>query len=133
MQVVIFKILDEQFAVETEKIKSINDMMEVTAVPKAPAYIKGLINLRGNVSSLLDVNLLLGLEESKEQSSIIILNLQEESVGISVDEVSEVLDIEESLIEKTEELKEKPYLKGVINFKDRIVTLIDINKMIPNY
>lgn len=133
MQVVIFKILDEQFAVETEKIKSINDMMEVTAVPKAPAYIKGLINLRGNVSSLLDVNLLLGLEESKEQSSIIILNLQEESVGISVDEVSEVLDIEENLVEKTEELKEKPYLKGVIKFKDRIVTLIDINKMIPNY
>ncbi|AWZ48157.1 chemotaxis protein CheW [Clostridiaceae bacterium 14S0207] len=133
MQVVIFKILDEQFAVETEKIKSINDMMEVTAVPKAPEYIKGLINLRGNVSSLLDANLLLGLEESKEQSSIIILNLQEESVGISVDEVSEVLDIEENLIEKTEELKEKPYLKGVINFKDRIVTLIDINKMIPNY
>src|SRR3712207_994488 len=108
MQVVIFKILDEQFAVETEKIKSINDMMEVTAVPKAPEYIKGLINLRGNVSSLLDANLLLGLEESKEQSSIIILNLQEESVGISVDEVSEVLDIEENLIEKTEELKEKP-------------------------
>lgn len=133
MQVVIFKILDEQFAVETEKIKSINDMMEVTAVPKAASYIKGLINLRGNVSSLLDVNLLLGLEKSKEQSSIIILNLQEESVGISVDEVSEVLDIEENLIEKTEELKEKPYLKGVINFKDRIVTLIDINKMIPNY
>ena len=133
MQVVIFKILDEQFAVETEKIKSINDMMEVTAVPKAPEYIKGLINLRGNVSSLLDANLLLGLEESKEQSSIIILNLQEESVGISVDEVSEVLDIEENLIEKTEELKEKPYFKGEINFKDRIVTLIDINKMILNY
>lgn len=132
MQVVIFKLLDEQFAVETEKIKSINDMMEITKVPKAPDYIKGLINLRGNVSSLLDVNLLLKLPVSEVQRSIIILNLEDEAVGIAVDEVSEVLEINEGIIEKTEEIKDKPYFKGVINFKDRIVTLIDINKLVPN-
>lgn len=132
MQVVIFKLLDEQFAVETEKVKSINDMMEITKVPKAPDYIKGLINLRGNVSSLLNVNLLLKLPVSEAQRSIIILNLEDEAVGIAVDEVSEVLEINEGIIEKTEEIKDKPYFKGVINFKDRIVTLIDINKLVPN-
>ena len=44
MQIVIFKLKDEQFAVETEKVESINDTMEITKVPNAPAYIKGLIN-----------------------------------------------------------------------------------------
>lgn len=134
MQVVIFNIMDEQFAVETEKVKSINDMMEITAVPKAPSYVKGLINLRGNVSTLLDINLLLNLnkEQEKIQKSIIILNLQEE-VGIAVDDVQEVLEIEENIIEKFQENKEKPYIKGVINFRNRIVTLIDIDKLIPDY
>lgn len=136
MQVVIFKLSKEQFAVETEKVKSITDMMEVTKVPKAPSYIKGLINLRGNVISLLDINLLLELDNldyEKEEKSIIILNLEDEDVGIAVDEVQEVLEINEEMIEKEEENKEKLYIKGVINFKDRIVTLIDIYKLIPNY
>ncbi len=57
MQVVIFKLNNEQFAVQTDKIQSINDAMEITKVPKAPAHIKGLINLRGNIISLLDINL----------------------------------------------------------------------------
>ena len=53
MQIVVFKLGDEHFAVETEKVQSINDMMSVTKVPKAPNYIKGLINLRGNIKSLV--------------------------------------------------------------------------------
>ena len=56
MQFVIFKLGEEHFAVETDKILSINDMMAITKVPKAPNYIKGLINLRGSIKSLVDVN-----------------------------------------------------------------------------
>ncbi|WP_376701675.1 chemotaxis protein CheW, partial [Clostridium tyrobutyricum] len=51
MQVVIFRLNKEQFAVETSKVQSINDAMKITRVPKAPAHIKGIINLRGNVIS----------------------------------------------------------------------------------
>jgi len=131
MQVVVFKVNEEQFAVEASKVQSINDMMEITKVPKSEEYIKGLINLRGNIISLLDINLLLDIEKSTEQQeNIIILNLQEESVGVTVDQVDEVLEIEENLIEKIENDRNKTYIKGVINFKDRIVTLIDIEKLI---
>jgi len=131
MQVVVFKVNEEQFAVEASKVQSINDMMEITKVPKSDEYIKGLINLRGNIISLLDINLLLDIEKSTcEQENIIILNLQEESVGVTVDQVDEVLEIEEALIEKIENDRNKIYIKGVINFKDRIVTLIDIEKLI---
>ena len=131
MQVVVFKVNEEQFAVEASQVQSINDMMEITKVPKSDGYIKGLINLRGNIISLLDINLLLDIEKSTEQQeNIIILNLQEESVGVTVDQVDEVLEIEENLIEKIENDRNKTYIKGVINFKDRIVTLIDIEKLI---
>jgi len=131
MQVVIFKVNEEQFAVEASTVQSINDMMEITNVPKSAAYIKGLINLRGNIISLLDINLLLDIEKGEDaQENIIILNLQEESVGVTVDQVDEVLEIETNLIEKIETDKDKAYIKGVINFKDRIVTLIDISKLI---
>jgi len=133
MQVVIFKIGDEQFAVETSKVQSINDTMEITKVPKAPKYIKGLINLRGNIISLLDINLLLDIEKKNlEQTNIIILEVDEEQVGMTVDEVDEVLEVEESIIERIETERKKSYIKGILNFQDRIVTLIDINKLISN-
>lgn len=133
MQVVIFKLNDEQFAVETAKVQSINDTMEITIVPKAQSHIKGLINLRGNIISLLDINLLLDVEKKENsQSNIIILEIREEMVGITVDQVDEVLDIEEDIIEKGEDERKKGYIKGVVNFKDRIVTLIDIEKLLLN-
>jgi len=133
MQVVVFKLNDEQFAVETAKVQSINDMMVITKVPKSKEHIKGLINLRGNVISLLDVNLILDVTKSDAvQNNIIILEMQEELVGIAVDQVDEVLDVEEDLIEKIDEVNKKTYIKGVINFKDRIVTLIDIDKLLQS-
>lgn len=130
MQVVIFKLGDEQFAVETSKVQGINDTMKITEVPKAPQHIRGLINLRGNIISLLDINLLLNIANTTEetQNNIIILKMEDEQVGITVDQVDEVLDIEENMIEKIDNYK-REFIKGVINFKDRVVTLIDIDKL----
>jgi len=133
MQIVIFKLNDEQFAVETSKVQGINDIMEITKVPKSPIYIKGLINLRGTIISLLDINMILDMGISKEeQNNIIILNMEEEQVAITVDQVDEVLEIKEEIIERVEEQSMNSYVKGVINFKDRVVTLIDINKLLAN-
>ena len=131
VQVVIFKLKDEQFAVETSKVQTISEAVTVTRVPKAPEYVKGLINLRGNVISLLDINLLLDTEKSEgNQQCVIILKLEEELIAISVDQVDEVLEIDESIIENINQDTKKTYIKGIINFKDRIVTLIDIDKLI---
>jgi len=133
MQVVVFKLNDEQFAVETAKVQSINDMMVITKVPKSKEHVKGLINLRGNVISLLDINLILDIDKSEiEQNNIIIVEMQEELVGIAVDQVDEVLDVVEELIEKVDELNKKAYIKGIINLKDRIVTLIDMDKLLQS-
>ncbi|MCH3964338.1 MAG: chemotaxis protein CheW [Clostridium sp.] len=133
MQVVIFKLSNEQFAVETSKVQSINDYMEITKVPRAPSHIKGIINLRGNVISILDINLLMDVPKQgnskQSEESIIILEMEEELVGIVVDQVDEVLDLDESMIEKITDENKKAYIEGVINFKDRVVTLINIDKL----
>ena len=131
MQVIIFNLGEEQFAVKTEVVQNITDMMEVTRVPRAPKYIKGLINLRGNVISLLDLNLLLDVKGKKEEhDSTIIIKIGDEAVGIAVDTVEEVLEIDESIIENFEDNRDKNYIRGVLNFNDRIVTLIDVGRLI---
>ena len=130
MQLVIFKLGEEYFAVDTDKILSINDMMPITKVPKAPNYIKGLINLRGSIKSLVDINLLLNIHSSKEQDSIIILKVDDEELGITVDEVEEVIEIEEQKIQKLETHNSEVYIKGIIDLDGRLLTVIDIEKLI---
>lgn len=132
MQIVVFKLGNEHFAVETSIVQSINDMMPTTRVPKAPVYIKGLINLRGSIKSLVDINLLLNVRSDNEQNSIIILNIEDEEIGISVDEVEEVLDVDEKDLQSVskEENNKQPYVKGILDYEDKLLTVIDINKLI---
>ena len=131
MQIVVFKLGEEHFAVETERVQSINDMMTITEVPKAPKYIKGLINLRGNIKSLVDIHLLLNMQSNDEQNNIIILKVkEEEEIGITVDEVEEVLDIEEKNIQKTDNKQEKQYVKGIVNQNGKLLTVIDIDNLL---
>lgn len=138
MQLVVFKIREEFFGVEASKVLSINDMMSVTKVPNAPKYIKGLINLRGIIISLLDISILLNLpscntdninEVDYENSSIIILDVDYEEVGIIVDKVDEVLDIDQNFIKKSIDNK-LPFVKGVLELNYKLITLIDINKFV---
>lgn len=132
MQIVVFKLGDEHFAVETDRVQGINDVMSITRVPKAPAYIKGLINLRGSIKSLVDLNLLLDVNHGNEQNNIIILTVEDEEIGISVDEVEEVLDIDEKSIQKLDKDNDKnqPYVKGILNYEDKLLTIIDIDKLL---
>lgn len=130
MQIVVFKLGEEHFAVETERVQSINDSMNITLVPKSPKHIKGLINLRGNIKSLVDINLLLGVSSNGEQNNIIILNSQDEEIGISVDEVEEVLDIDEKLIQKNNSNQNIQYIKGVLNHDNKLLTIIDIDSLL---
>ena len=130
MQFVIFKLGEEHFAVETDKILSINDMMAITNVPKAPKHIKGLINLRGSIKSLVDINLLLNIECNKEQNNIIILKVYDEEIGISVDEVEEVVDIDEQIVQRLETHKTEDYIKGIVDLEGKLLTIIDIEKLL---
>lgn len=133
MQIVIFKLGEEEFAIETLKVKNISSNMFVTKVPKADSHIKGLINLRGSIISLIDINLLLGMQSTEcENGNIIIIDIDNEEIAISVDRVREVLEIDEKLIQRIDSTESYDYVKGIINLDENIITLIDLNKLLRN-
>lgn len=133
MQLVIFKIQEEFFGVEASKVLSINDMMIVTKVPNSSKHIKGLINLRGIIISLIDISILLNIRSTASEdnlsNSIIILDVDFEEIGIIVDKVDEVLDIDQNLIKKSIDNK-LPFVKGVLELNRKLITIIDINKFV---
>ena len=129
MQFIIFRLGSEYFATETEKIQNISDIMQITKVPTAPSYIIGLIYLRGSIKPLVDIGMLLNIKNQSENQNIIILKLDEEEVGIAVDEVIEVADIDLNMLQNTS-IDSKEYIKGVIEFNKYLLTVIDINKIV---
>ena len=130
MQIVVFKLGDEYFAVNTEKVQSINDIMSITKVPKAPSHIKGLINLRGSIKSLVDINLLLNISHSENQENIIILYVDGEEIGILVDRVEEVLSLDDKELRTLDSENSEDYIQGVIKYEDKLLTVIDIKKLL---
>lgn len=133
MQIVVFKLGQEEFAVETLKVQNISNTMLVTRVPKSDSHIKGLINLRGSIISLVDINLLLGMQSTQcENGNIIIIDIDDEEIAISVDKVREVLEIDEKLIQRIDANEGYDYVKGIINLNENIITLIDLNKLLGN-
>ena len=129
MQFIIFRLGSEYFATETEKIQNISDMMQITKVPTAPEHIKGLINLRGSIKPLVDISMLLDIKTEGNQENIIILKLDDEEVGIAVDEVVEVIEIDDTTLQ-TVAHDGKEHIRGVIEFNDYLLTVIDINKVV---
>jgi purine-binding chemotaxis protein CheW len=123
MQVVVFTLGKEKFALETRLVHGIEKMMSITKVPTAPYYIRGLANLRGNIISIIDLKAYLNMEFTKDEENIIIVEVDEERVGIMVDDVHEVVEITSDIIERVTD--NTGYVKGVINFKDYIVTLLE--------
>lgn len=123
MQVVVFSLGKEKFAIETRLVHGIEKMMGITRVPTAPYYIKGLGNLRGSIITIIDLKAFLNMQVTKEEENIIIVQIGEEKIGFMVDSVYEVVDVTSDMIEKINDSVE--YVKGIINFKEYIVTLLE--------
>lgn len=123
MQIVIFSLGKEKFALETRFIDGIEKMLSITRVPTAPYYIRGLANLRGNIISIIDLKAYLNMEKTKDEDNIIILEAGEERIGLMVDEVNEVVEITDDMIEKVSD--NTGHTKGVVNFDNYIVTLLE--------
>lgn len=123
MQVIVFNLGNEKFALETKYIHGIEKIMDFTHVPLAPDYIKGLINLRGNIITVIDLKIYLNMEYVDKEENIIIVEINDEKIGFMVDCVFEVIEITSDMIEKMSDIKEQ--IIGVIKFNDYIATLLN--------
>lgn len=123
MQVVIFLLGDEKFALDTNIVHGIEKIMTITKIPTAPYYVKGLVNLRGSIVTILDLKKILNIYSSSQEENIIIVEINEEKVGFMVDKVEEVIEIEQEIIERP--IDSLDYIKGIINMNNNIITLLE--------
>ncbi|AUG57951.1 chemotaxis protein CheW [Acetivibrio saccincola] len=134
-QFVVFKLGTEEYGVDIQNVTTIEKMLPITRVPKAPHYIKGVINLRGDIIPVIDIKEKLGLGtfEETDETRIIILQLKDIPFGVIVDEVDEVLQLREETIENVSNFTNDlslDYISGVGKVDDRIVSLLNFKKLI---
>jgi len=138
IQLLIFSLANEEFACRTDQVKEITRMMETITMPKAPSFIKGVINLRGKVIAVIDLASQLGLPSSEpgEESRIIVAEVEDNIVGLLVDSASEVLRISTENIEPTPAVIENKvdtrYIQGIGRIGNRLFVLLDLNKVLSS-
>ena len=136
-----FHLAQEEFGIRVLKVREIMGIQDITAVPHTPAYVKGVINLRGKVIPVLDLRLKFGLPdmEYNQRTCIIVVQIQGESglilMGIIVDGVSEVLNLTGAEVEDTPDFGSSfttPYILGMAKIKGKVKILLDIDQVLTN-
>ncbi len=134
-QYIKIKMGEEMFGIDIKYIDNIVRMQHITRVPKVPTYIKGVINLRGEVIPVFNLRLKMGMEEVEETKKfrIIIIKMDGNYVGLIVDEVREVITLENDLVEKVYRDPSEPtqnFLLGVGKDGDNLISLLDLNEVV---
>lgn len=135
LQLVSFKIGDEEFGVDILKVQEINRMLNITKVPNSPEFVEGVVNLRGRIIPVIDLRKRLNLpeKEADNKTRIVVVELEDKTVGFLVDEVSEVLRIPKSITEAPPAMVagiESDFITAVGKLEDRLLTLLDLEKLL---
>lgn len=135
LQLVSFQLGEEEFGVDILKVQEINRMLEITKVPNSPVFVDGVINLRGKVIPILNLRQRFGLEKKEidKKTRIVVVDIDGKVVGVVVDAVSEVLRLPVDTVEPPPPMAagvESEYIKGVGKLEDRLLILLDLNKLL---
>ena len=130
-----FVLAGEEYGLEILKVREINGIMDITAVPHVPPCIKGVINLRGKVIPVIDLRLKFGLEELSytAETCIIVVDVKGTLMGIVVDQVSEVLDVAGEDIEDPPSfgtMVNTDFILGMGKTQDTVKILLAIDKVL---
>ncbi len=135
IQVVSFKLGSEEYGVDIAQVQEINRMVAVTHVPRAPQFMEGVINLRGQLIPIIDLRARFGMPraEHSKNTRIVVTEIGAKRVGMVVDSVSEVLRLPVDQIEDAPEMLtgvETEYIRGVGKIEDRLIILLDLARII---
>ena len=134
-----FTLADEEYGIGILKIREIIGMMPITSVPQTPPFVKGVINLRGKVIPVVDLRLRFGMEETEDtdRTCIIVVEIAGQhrtvQIGIVVDSVSEVLNVDGEEIEDTPTFGTKldtDYILGMAKMEGGVKILLDIDRVL---
>jgi len=132
----LFNLGGEEYGIDISRVTGIEELQKITHVPDMPLYMKGVINLRGRVIPVIDLRLRFGMEEREydDRTCIIVCDVRDMTVGLIVDTVTVVLDIEGKNIEpppsfKTESGKERS-ISGLARVDEEVKILLNVEKIL---
>ena len=132
-----FFLANEEYGIEILKVQEIIGMLSITAVPRTPSFVRGVVNLRGKVIPIIDLRLKFGMPaaEQTEETCIIVVQARGIEMGIVGDRVSEVLDIAADAIDEAPSFGaevDTEYLLGIAKAEGQVRLLLDIDEVLSN-
>jgi len=137
IQWVTFRLADEVYGINVMQVQEVLRVTEIAPVPGAPHYVLGIINLRGNVVTVIDTRIRLGLPtaEVTDSTRIVIIETARHVVGMLVDCVAEVVDVATSEVESAPNVgsdESANYIQGVASRENELLILVDLNKLLTD-
>jgi purine-binding chemotaxis protein CheW len=139
-QMVTFNLGEEEYGINILQVQEINRMVEITQVPQTEHYVEGIINLRGKVIPIIDLRKKFNMPEKEydNRTRIVVVDVGNETVGLVVDSVSEVLRVPAGSLEETPKLisgevtsySGTGYIKSIVKLEDRLLIYLDLGKII---
>ncbi len=135
-ELVAFCVAEQEYCVDIMAVREIRGWTVATKLPHAPAYVRGVINLRGSVLPIIDLACRLGLppREARARDVIIVTQIREQEVGLLVESVSDILTIVDETIQPTPDVASetaKSFVRGVLSVEDRMIRYVDLEKIMP--
>ena len=136
-QCVTFRLNEEIYGINVMLVQEVLRVTEIAPVPGAPSYVIGIINLRGNVVTVIDTRMRFGLppQEMDDSTRIVIIESENQTVGIVVDSVSEVVDVYANEIETAPNVgndETARYIEGVVSRSEELLILVDLNRLLTD-
>ncbi|USD65997.1 chemotaxis protein CheW [Vibrio sp. SCSIO 43136] len=137
LQWVTFQLEDETYGINVMQVREVLRYTEIAPVPGAPDYVLGIINLRGNVVTVIDTRSRFGLMEGEitDNTRIIVIESEHQVIGILVDSVAEVVYLRSSEIDTTPSVgtdESAKFIQGVSNRDGKLLILVDLNKLLSD-
>ncbi|MGD6803042.1 chemotaxis protein CheW [Rossellomorea aquimaris] len=135
VKVIVFQLMGKEYAIPVSQVRSIEKVQHITRVPKAASFVKGVINLRGVVTPVIDLRIRFSLPEEvhSEDTRVIIAGVNDKEVGLVVDAANDVLDIPSEAIESQPEVVgavEADYISGVAKLEKRLLVLLNLEEVL---
>lgn len=135
-ELISFRIGGQEFCVDIMDVREIRGWTAATALPQAPPYVRGVINLRGAVLPIVDLGARLGVEsgETSDRNVIIVAQIGEQLVGLLVDAVSDILSVTSETIQPTPDVASdtaKTFVRGLLAMDGRMISLIGLEHVLP--
>lgn len=135
-ELIAFRIGEQEFCVDIRAVREIRGWAPATPLPQAPAYVRGVINLRGAVLPIVDLSSRLGLGavEPSARHVIIVARVGLRIVGLLVEAVSDILSVSEEMIQATPDIGcdlVRSFVKGVLPIEGRMISLISLDGLLP--